>query len=198
MKIRILLPSGKVKIMELEDYLLRVVPAEMPASWPVDALKAQAVAARTYAVQKIMRGGKHKLEGADVCTRSHCQNYLERPPKEQHSIDAISRAVTETAGIILTYNDQVIDAVYHSSCGGYTASALEVWRNEVPYLISVDCPCGKRRNGHGVGLCQYGAKAMATPDCVGNSCDWQAILAYYYRGAKLAGTNEIGVRNNTV
>jgi stage II sporulation protein D len=196
MIIRVLMPTGNVAIMELEDYLLRVVPAEMPALWPLDALKAQAVAARSWALQKMLHGGRHKVEGADVCTLTHCQAFYDEAlylniHRNQRAMDNVQRAVTETAGIVLTYGGEVCDACYHNSCGGHTTAAIDVWGKETLYLMSVECPCGQPRKGHGVGMCQYGALALATPDCVRNSSDWQAILSHYYGGAVLMGINEV-------
>lgn len=193
MQIRVLLPTGEVKTMDLEDYLLGVVPAEMPALWPLAALKAQAVAARSWALHKMMHGGRHKIVGADVCTGTHCQVYLDVYYIRQDFMDNVYRAVTETAGMVLTYEGRVCDACFHNKCGGHTLSSKDApgFGGDFLYLTGVECPCGTKRDGHGIGMCQWGARAMATPDCVGMCADWQGILSHYYTGAVLAGIGEV-------
>jgi len=138
--------------MSLEDYVQGVVAAEMPALFAPEALKAQAVAARTYAVRRMRAlGGKgcgrHPL--ADVCDDpAHCQAYLPLSAQQLKwgmfdfpaNYYKIRGAVESTAGQILTYGGHVIDPIFHSTCGGQTEYAHKVWANEYPYLISVPCP----------------------------------------------------------
>ncbi|MCY8402976.1 SpoIID/LytB domain-containing protein [Bacillus sonorensis] len=105
-----------------EDYLKGVVPNEMPARWPLEALKAQAVAARTYSVSKI---------GQTVADTTAFQVY------GGYSWSAnSSKAVDQTKGKVLKYNGSLITAVYSSSNGGYTEASNEVWSSKVPYLIA--------------------------------------------------------------
>ncbi|MGQ9556845.1 MAG: SpoIID/LytB domain-containing protein [Desulfurispora sp.] len=118
-----------VNQLPVEEYLYGVVPAEMPSSWPAEALKAQAVAARTYAIKQIMSGNAAS-RGFDVWPDERSQVYLglrvENP--------ATAAAVDGTRGQILTYKDQVIDALFHSSSGGYTENSEDMWQNPVAYL----------------------------------------------------------------
>ena len=148
--IRVKLPDGTVTEMSMADYLWRVVAAEMPASFEPEALKAQAVAARTYAAAK-MEAGEANHPDADMCTDiSCCQAYI--TPQEAasnwgesaSSYEAkISAAVADTDGVIITYGGQPIQAVFFSSAAGRTAGAVEVWGNDVPYLTSVESPEGE-------------------------------------------------------
>lgn len=131
----------------LEEYITGVVAAEMPASFHAEALKAQAIAARTFAISRA-RGlygitGEHF--GANICTDpGHCQSYIseERYINNRGSEEAwekISNAVLETKGIVMTYAGQIINPLYHSNSGGITENIESVWSNigEVPYLKSV-------------------------------------------------------------
>ena len=130
--------------LPLETYILRVVAAEMPASFPSEALKAQAVAARTYAIYHMQKGGCRQHD-ADVCTSSACcQAYCtEARMKEKWGNDyeanyqKVRTAVLDTAGEVLLYQGDPIDALYHSASGGRTENAGDVYAQEVPYLKSV-------------------------------------------------------------
>lgn len=126
--------------MELEDYITGVVLAEMPASYEDEALKAQAVAARTYAVNKI-RSLAH--EGGALCTDyACCQAYIDKASYDggDENLKKVARAVADTKGKIMTYNSEPISAVFHSMSAGRTASAEDVWGNSVHYLRSVESP----------------------------------------------------------
>lgn len=118
-----------------EDYLRGVVPAEVDPAWPAEALKAQAVAARTYAAG---RHGSHAREGYDICATVHCQVY------GGAAVEAAStnRALDETRGEILTYQGRLISAYYHSASGGYTEDVESVWAGATPfaYLRGVPDP----------------------------------------------------------
>jgi stage II sporulation protein D len=141
--------ENRVAYMQLEDYLVGVVGAEMPAEFPLEALKAQAVAARTYVVKRISAGGvENPLHaGADVCDdHRHGQAWLPREELKKrwactlHNYYTVKKAVDETRGQALTYQGELIDAAYHASCGGRTENAEDVWKYQVPYLKSVPCP----------------------------------------------------------
>lgn len=143
--------ENRVAYMQLEDYLVGVVGAEMPAEFPLDALKAQAVAARTYVVKRISAGGVDNPlhAGADVCDdHRHGQAWLSREELKKrwgtvryyNYYYKVKRAVDETRGQVLTYQGELIDPAYHASCGGRTENAEDVWKFEVPYLKSVACP----------------------------------------------------------
>ncbi|NLH39226.1 MAG: SpoIID/LytB domain-containing protein [Elusimicrobia bacterium] len=123
---------GLINIVDLEIYLLGVVPAEMEPKWPIEALKAQAVIARTEAVRRY-KEGPHKKQGYDLCDTEHCQVYRGVSFEKNSS----NKAVFETEGRVLTYNNRLAYSFYHSNCGGYIQSSSEVtgW-GRVPYLIS--------------------------------------------------------------
>ncbi len=141
---------NQIVTMNLEDYIKGVVAAEMPAEFELEALKAQAVAARTYAVKHMAAfGGTGSAEhpGADVSTdHKDSQAWLnETKLKEKWGANygkywsKVSQAADQTKGLILTYNGEPINAVFHSTSGERTASALEVWGFDYPYLKSVAC-----------------------------------------------------------
>lgn len=142
--VRIRDPEGKTELWDMDSYLTGVLLAEMPASFEPEALKAQAVAARTYARKAWETGGKH-ADGS-VCTQSGCcQAYL---PKEaflseggtEADYEKIRSAVQATTGECLKYGDELIEATYFSCSGGKTEDALAVWGTDYPYLQSVDSP----------------------------------------------------------
>ena len=130
--------------MELEEYIRRVVLAEMPADFEQDALRAQAVAARTFAWKVAVTGGKHG--DGSVCTLfSCCQGYLEPGQYLQSygtpaDLEKITAAVQATAGLIVTYQGVPIEASYFSSSPGQTEDAAAVWGSACPYLIAQDSP----------------------------------------------------------
>lgn len=143
--------ADKIVEMPLEEYIKGVVAAEMPAEFEPAALKAQAVAARTYAVKHMaMFGGSGLADhpGADVST-DHRQSQAWQsemqlkqrwgPFKSEGYWQKITEAVEETRGLILTYNGDPINALFHSTSGERTASAQEVWGFDYPYLRSVAC-----------------------------------------------------------
>ena len=118
--------------LELEEYLKGVILAEMPTSFSLEALKAQAVAARTYTIKKL-EAGNH------ICDNpAHCQAW--KDPTTSNDYEKISQAVTETASQELTYLGEPIEAFFHSSSGGKTENSENVWSTAKPYLISVDSP----------------------------------------------------------
>ncbi len=124
--------DGETVEMTLHDYLIGVLTAEVPASFAEEALKAQAVAARTFTLKQI-ETGKH--DGA-VCTRSSCCQAWKSP--EEGTV--MEQAVTQTDGYVITYEGALIDAVFFSCSGGRTEAAVAVWGGEVPYLQSVPSP----------------------------------------------------------
>ncbi|MBS4031898.1 MAG: stage II sporulation protein D [Clostridiales bacterium] len=136
--------------MEMEDYLAGVVAAEMPALFHPEALRAQTVASRGYAARKMLLfGGQgcNRSPDADICTSpAHCQGWLSREkqrelwggdyPRHRNNIE---EAVKATAWSVLFYQGKRADTVFHSTCGGKTESAVNVWENDLPYLRSVPC-----------------------------------------------------------
>ncbi len=137
----------------LEEYIIGVVAAEAPAAFEMEALKAQAVAARTYALWRKFtygdREGNPEHPGAIVCTSHlHCQEWLSTEAlRERHGkkwmkeyLPRIEEAVASTKGIIMTYNMQPIEPLYHSTSGGLTENSEDVFARTVPYLRSVSSP----------------------------------------------------------
>ncbi len=141
--IPVLMEDGLVE-MELEEYVRGVVLAEMPAYFEEEALKAQAVVARTYALRRVQRGDRHS--GGAVCTVSSCcQNYMTDEKYlsgwgAQDDLQKVADAVEATAGLVLTYEGELIDSTYFSCSGGRTEDAAAVWGKDVPYLQAVDSP----------------------------------------------------------
>ncbi|HKM39723.1 MAG TPA: stage II sporulation protein D, partial [bacterium] len=270
--------KGRIEEMAMEEYLIGVVAGEMPAQFEEEALKAQAVAARTYTLKRLRAGGGSGCPlhpEADICTDPNCcQAFLDQDKLRRrwglfsyfNYRAKIAAAVAATSGLILTYDQGLIDPLYHASCGGLgTEDAEAVWGNAVPYLKPVHCHCGaqsphvgvetvftmaeleqglggevvlpasggaflevlertasgrvyklqvgqltlagtelRRRlglnstdfswrvadagnivfitqgKGHGVGMCQYGANALAK-----KGYDFKAILQHYYTGVEI-------------
>lgn len=255
--------------VDLEEYLMGVVAAEIPPKWEFEALKAQAVASRTYALHK-----KKTSEGQPYHLSATKLSQIYGGKRSEH--DNAIKAVQETAGLILTYQGEVIPTYYHSSCGGHTEDARELWGVDAPYLRGVDCDCQEispygawqrnlkmtavnrvlmkagyrvgtisdislglitpagrvrelifrhsggvtrvpgetfraaigydvvpsifldvsvsrdelvlfgRGRGHGIGLCQWGAKEMAR-----RGHDFRSILQYYYPGTRMIRMEEL-------
>jgi hypothetical protein len=173
-KIRVLFDDGIVRSLPVEEYLRAVVPAEMPALWPAEAVKAQAVASRTYA-QYTIENPRHP--NADICTNpAHCQNF---------NLDKIhpnaDEAIQATKGLVARYNGKTISAFFSANCGGHTRNNNDVFPGAaLPYLRGIPCPDSGDKLGHGVGLCQYGARAFAQQ---GRS--YEQIIKYYYTGVTI-------------
>lgn len=141
--------EGRTEEMDINEYLKCVVAAEMPADFEAEALKAQAVAARTYLYAHIEQAQKGNISeghnGAAVCTDyTHCQAYMSEDKRRESWGDAadanwekVSGAVESTTGEIMTYNGETISAVFHSTSSGSTEAAADVWGSDVPYLQSV-------------------------------------------------------------
>ncbi len=143
--------DGVAQMMELENYILGVVLAEMPASFEVEALKAQAVVARTYTLRHMQRMDRHS--DCAVCTRSSCcqayvseEDYLKSSGK-QADVDKVRLAVDGTAGQVLTYRGTLAEATYFSCSGGRTEDAQAVWGENVAYLQAVDSPGEENAKG---------------------------------------------------
>jgi stage II sporulation protein D len=130
--------------MELEEYLLGVLLAEMPSTFEPEALKAQAVAARTFTLWNCTRQGNHTQPS--VCTESTCcQGYISPLRYIQQGgtsaqLEKIRAAVTATEGQVVCYEGELILATYFSCSGGITESAVAVWGKDYPYLQSVESP----------------------------------------------------------
>ncbi len=150
--ITVLTADGSLLQMPLEEYVLGVVLAEMPAEFEKEALKAQAVVARTYALRRAILRDRHP-DGA-VCTSSACcqahltrQAYLDTYGDEA-DIDKISQAVVDTHGLVLHYQNELAEATYFSCSGGRTEDAAAVWGEDIPYLQAVDSPGEEHAENH--------------------------------------------------
>ena len=190
-QVKVKLADGRVETMAMDDYLWRVVAAEMPAAFEPEALKAQAVAARTYTCAKMERTTSAHPE-ADVCTDVACCQACRTPEEAAASwganarmyTDKIAAAVADTDGLAVLYGGKPIQAVFFSSADGRTVDAVEVWGNAVPYLTGVDSPEGEE-------VPNYHSTVTLTAE----AC--KAKLLAKYPGADLSG-DPSGWFSNTV
>jgi stage II sporulation protein D len=158
----------------LEDYLLGVVPVEMPASWNIEALKAQAITARSYALANL---GKRGALGFDLKDTSEDQVYGGASCENERS----SKAVIDTKGRVLVYQGRIINAYYCASAGGRTKLASEAHFKDLPYIRSVySYDDNIPQRGHGLGMSQYGANYLAN-----NDYNAYQILNYFYNNVAL-------------
>ena len=162
--------SGQIEEINLDEYLYGVVSAEMPASYEKEALKAQAVVARTYTIYQIQNNeGKH--EGAHICDSYECcQAWITKEDRlakweeaeRENNWQKITQAVNETAGKIITYEGKPINAFFHSNSGGVTESSVNIWGGvEYPYLKSVET------SGED-GYSQYSSEVIFTQELIMN------------------------------
>jgi len=119
-----------INIIGIEEYLYGVLKKEISPNWPVEALKAQAVAARTFAIFNM---NKYIDKGYNICASTNSQAY----GGVNHEDPLTNKAVDETRGVIMVYKGKPINAVYHSDSGGYTEDSENVWGSFLPYLRSV-------------------------------------------------------------
>lgn len=119
-----------INIIGIEEYLYGVLKKEISPRWPEDVLKAQAIAARTFAIFNM---NKYIDKGYNICASTNSQAY----GGVNHEDPLTNRAVDETRGVIITYKGKPIDAVYHSDSGGYTENSENVWGSSLPYLRGV-------------------------------------------------------------
>lgn len=149
--VRVKMGDGTVSTLTLADYLWRVVAAEMPASFETEALRAQAVTARTYTLYQMSIGTNPNHPEADMCTDiACCQAYLDPDQAAANWGDGasayaakITDAVASTDGQAIFYQGELIDAVFFSSAAGRTLDSVEVWGGSVPYLTGVESPEGE-------------------------------------------------------
>ena len=194
-QIKVVFPDGSVQWVPLEDYVKGVVPNEVYPTWPAETLKAQAVAARTWGVARFLAVGS-------VCTTTACQVY--DPQSRWPTTDAATDA---TAGEVMTANGSLISAFYFSRCNG--VSTRNSWQyigysgtngqgqqvctvgsfGVTTYCVARPCTwnqastyrdCGY--NGHGVGMCQYGAAGQGQ-----TGASYRDILNSYYTGISIVG-----------
>jgi LysM repeat protein len=161
--------DGSVERMNIDKYAKGVLPYEMATGWPMEALKAQAVAAKSYA-----------LSAGRVYTDTRSQVY---GPLRYRDTNAAVKAVQ---GVYLTHQGHIIMPFYFAHCQGHTRSPSQAGWNSAanrPYLRGVRCECGRGSYyGHGIGMCQRGAQAMAQ-----RGVTFDKILKHYYRGIQLLG-----------
>lgn len=173
--------GGKITVvndLDIESYLMGVVPAEMPSKWNIEAHKAQAIAARSYAIANL---GKRAKYGYDLKDTPEDQAYGGASSESVRT----NSAVTSTSGQVLVYGNKVIPAYYHSSSGGYTVNSGSVWLKDLPFVRSVPSYDGNLpKRGHGVGMSQHGANNLA--DYGYNAYQ---ILGYFYQNVKLYKLN---------
>ncbi len=129
-----------------DDYLASVVGAEMPATWELEALKAQAVAARNYALRRLDSDSAY-----DICDNQACQAY--GGAETEH--DRTRVAVDATSGVVALYEGELIEAFYSANAGDFTASSKSVWGTEVPYLVEVPSPLDREALTVGWGAAGY-------------------------------------------
>lgn len=162
----------------IEEYLQGVVPSEMPPSWEHDAHKAQAIAARSYALANLGKRAKH---GYDLKDTPEDQAYGGASAETPQTNDA----VTETEGIVLIHEGKIIPAYYSASAGGHTKDASQVWTKDLAFIKAVPSfDDGIKKNGHGVGMSQYGANNLAK-----KGYNAYQILKYFYANTKFARIN---------
>lgn len=164
----------------MEKYLQGVVPSEMPSSWEHEAHKAQAIAARSYAYANLGKRGKY---GYDLKDTPEDQAYGGASAETVQTNDAVA----ETGGIVMIYDGRIIPAYYSASAGGQTRAASQVWTKDLAFLKSVPSfDDGIKKNGHGVGMSQYGANNLAK-----KGYNSYQILKHFYantKWAKIKGT----------
>lgn len=164
--------------INLELYLLGVVPSEMPSSWNIEAHKAQAIAARSYAIANL---GKRATKGFDLKDTPEDQAY---GGASSETIKT-TKAVMDTKGQVLINNNKIISAYYHASAGGKTKNSGNVWNKNLPYLHSVPSfDANIPKNGHGVGMSQHGANHLAN-----KGYNAYQILGYFYTKVQLSKIN---------
>ena len=167
--------GAKVEKLSLGDYLVGVLLAEMSGDFPQEALKAQAVAARTFALKQA-QSDRHLQ--AHVCTDfACCQGWTSSENFSASAVAAAKQAVEETDGLVLSFEGRLIDATYFSCSGGQTEAAVAVWGREVPYLQSVESPGEEAAPRYTETLCF-------------SSKEFQKILLSAHPEANLSGSPE--------
>lgn len=188
----ILQTDGTLKQMELDTYLTGVVLQEMPAEFEPEALKAQAVVARTYALRRNTIGEKHP--GGAVCTDAACcQAYIS--PEDYISaggtaenLEKVRNAVDSTSGEVLCYEGALIEATYFSCSGGRTEDAAAVWGADVPYLQAVDSP-GEEEAAHYTDTVTFTAEEFSAALGIapeGLPATWLGEVSYTHGGGVAA------------
>lgn len=164
--------------VDLEDYIRGVVPSEMPSGWEEEALKAQAIAARSYALANL---GKRASLGYDLKDNQEDQAYNGASAETTKT----NKLVEDTKGLVLIYDLKIIPAFYSASAGGQTVNASSAWGSDLPFIRSVPSfDDNVKKNGHGVGMSQHGANNLAK-----QGYNVYQILQYFYNNVKFARVN---------
>jgi len=180
----VLMSDGNISKMPMGKYLIGVLLGEMPADFDMEALKAQAVVARTYALKRNSTGQKHK-QGAVCLVSSCCQAYCSEEDYlaskgSQESVKKVIDAVTSTEGQVLTYQGALIEATYFSCSGGRTEDAQAVWGTDIPYLQAVDSP-GEENATYYKETISISAQELAAKlgiSVTGNPSNWFGPVTY--------------------
>lgn len=182
--VNVLMKDDSVTEMKMDEYIICVVLREMPAEFETEALKAQAVVARTYTMRRYEAQSKH--DNAAVCTDpSCCQGFCSQEEflndgGDQELLDKVVQAVLATSDQVLFYNGELIDATYFSCSGGITEDAKAVWGAEIPYLKSVESP-GEEGATHYVDTVSISAsefERLLGTDLSGAPAGWVERITY--------------------
>ena len=180
--IAVLQSDGTVCNMELEDYLVGVILGEMPLSFDIEALKAQAVVARTYTLRRATAGKKH-TQGIVCVNSACCQAYCSPEAFAVNGGEDLLKAktaVSATAGQVIIYNGALIEATYFSCSGGRTEDAVAVWGEDIPYLQAVDSP-GEESAAHYTDTVRFTGTEFARRlglSLTGNPAVWLGQVSY--------------------
>lgn len=181
--------SGEVHHLDLTVLLRGIVPAEIPSTWPDEALVCQAVLARSYVLRAYGWGWRHGDDAA-ICDNPACCLAYDPAKVSPETDDAIARS----RGLVVVYGQALAQVFWSSFCGGWTRSNYEAgWVKhpdfELPYLVGRGCDCARHRAevehlldedgrfGHGIGWCQYGGRVLAE-----KGYHWRDILKRYFQG----------------
>ena len=137
--------TGKIDELSLDEYIMGVIIGEMPVAYELEALKSQAIVARTYTLNKILKSPNAHV-GADMCDDiNHCQAYKSKEyafscwgnNDETQKWNKIKKAVEDTKNMVITYEGELINAFFHANSGGRTENIANIWGHEsIPYLVS--------------------------------------------------------------
>ena len=184
LEIPVLRKDGSIEKMQLEEYVVNVILGEISANFHEEAIKAQAVAARTYTLQCVEAASKHEI-GA-VCTDYRCCQAYRDPEDYINSggtgreLQKVRKAVQDTALEVLYYNENLICSTYFASSGGRTEDAVEVWGKDYPYLKSVESP-GEEKCGYFSQETSYSPQdlqELLNVTLVGKPPSWFGMVTY--------------------